>query len=54
MFVFGEGLQRNLLDNNLQQGRSTEPFLLTNGIFQMSHFIGVGKFATTDFIGVFG
>ena len=32
------GHQRNLLANNIRQGRSADPFLLANGFFEMSHF----------------
>ena len=28
---------RNLLTNNIRQGRSADPFLLTNGIFEKFH-----------------
>ena len=31
------GYQRNLLHNNIRQGRSADPFLLTNGIFEKFH-----------------
>lgn len=32
-----KGRQRNLFINNIRQGRSADRFLLTTGIFQMSH-----------------
>ena len=31
------GYQRNLLTNKIRQGRSADPFLLTNGIFEKFH-----------------
>ena len=35
--IVQRGYQRNLLTNKIRQGRSTDRFLLTTGIFQMSH-----------------
>lgn len=35
--IIQRGYQRNLLHNNIRQGRSADRFLLTTGIFQMSH-----------------
>lgn len=35
--IVQRGYQRNLLPNNIRQGRSADRFLLTTGIFQMSH-----------------
>ena len=29
--------ERNLLNANIRQGRSADPFLLANGFFEMSH-----------------
>ena len=36
--IVQRGYQRNLLTNNIRQGRSADPFLLANGFFEMSHF----------------
>ena len=36
--IVQRGYQRNLLHNNIRQGRSADPFLLANGFFEMSHF----------------
>ena len=35
--IVQRGYQRNLLTNKIRQGRSADPFLLTNGIFEKFH-----------------
>ena len=35
--IVQRGYQRNLLTNKIRQGRSADPFLLANGIFEKFH-----------------
>ena len=35
--IVQRGYQRNLLTNKIRQGRSADPFLLTNGNFEKFH-----------------